>query len=155
VLVEAEKLLAGLYQEETAYSTFVQTVGNAEGGLIKHLTDQLSQPPGTKVGAFRSGLVDAAESARASWKVRSALQEIRLAKASDLSYRDLYRSVLALEPTVPQICPACDTPLSGDRSVVANPYVKARIALSGLTELAELESRTPMSQRDERRVHTR
>jgi DNA sulfur modification protein DndD len=130
-----------------AYSTFVQTVGNAEEGLIKHLTDQLSQPLGTKVGAFRSGLVDAAASVRASWKVRSALQEIRLAKASDLSYRDLYRSVLALEPTVPQICPACDTPLTGDRSVIANPYVKARIALSGLTELDELESRIEISTR--------
>jgi energy-coupling factor transporter ATP-binding protein EcfA2 len=140
-LDEQENGLADSYKEGMDYPTFTQTVGNAEGGAIKELTDQLSRRLPAKTGVIKAVLSDALESVRASWTVRAGLLEARIERASELSYRDLYTSILALEADNPEFCPACETPLSGDRSVVANPYVRARAALDGLTELAEMERR--------------
>jgi hypothetical protein len=140
-LARQEEQMAGSFREGMDYLTFTQAVGTAEGGPIKDLTDQLSRPLQAKIGAIKAGLVDAVAGVRASWGTRSALQEARLEKANELSYRDLYTSVLALEAGNPSVCPACDTPLFGDQSVVTNPYAKARAGLAGLTDLAEIERR--------------
>jgi energy-coupling factor transporter ATP-binding protein EcfA2 len=134
-----EDQLARSFSEGMDYLTFTQAVGTAEGGPIKDLTDQLGRPLNTKIGAIKTGLVDALEGVRLSWAARSALQGARLERANDLSYRNLYSSVLALEAGSPGACPACDTPLSGEQSVATNPYEKARAGLAGLTELAEIE----------------
>lgn len=146
-LADEEDFLAITFQEGMDFAAFVQAVGNAESGRIKELTDQISQPRRAKIGAIQVGIADAVSSARSSWTARAALQESRLARASELSYRDLYASLLALESSSLESCPACDTPLFGDRSAVSNPYLKAKIGLQGLTELAEIERRIEGSTR--------
>jgi DNA sulfur modification protein DndD len=138
-LAEEEDEIANSYQHGMGYATFVETVGSSENGLIKELTDALGKPPAAKNGAIKVGLEDTVAAVRASWISLEALREKRAARASELSFRDLYKSVLALELSNPDACPACDTPLSGNHPVAANPYLKARVGLEGLTELAEIE----------------
>ncbi len=108
-LADEEKLLANSYQEGMEYHTFVQLIGTPENGAIKDLADQLSRPLRQKVGAIKMGLDDALASVRVSWRARSALQEARLARANELSYRSLYESVLALETIDPENCPSSAT----------------------------------------------
>ncbi len=139
--------LARSFKEGMDYLTFTQAVGTAEGGPIKDLTDRLGQPIRAKIGAVKTGLVDALGGVRVSWRIRSGLQEARRERVSEFSFRDLYSSVLALEVSNPDACPACDTPLFGEKSVVTNPYAKARTGLEGLTELAEAERQIDESTR--------
>jgi len=58
------------------------------------------------------------------------------ARGQEVSYRDLYQAVVALEPIHPDRCPACETPLA---QVGINPFSRATQGLQALAELAQLE----------------
>jgi hypothetical protein len=58
------------------------------------------------------------------------------ARSSQVSFKDLYTSVLALQATHDDHCPACDTPLTDTKS---NPFEKATAGLTDLKELGELQ----------------
>ena len=146
-LAREEKMLADSYHGGMAYDAFVQLIGTGESGAIKELTDQLGQPLRTRIGAVKVALVDAVKGVRTSWGTRSRMQEARLARANDLSFRNLYESVLAFESINQDTCPACDTPLSGDFAAVSNPYVKARASLEELSEISEIERQLEQSTR--------
>lgn len=57
-------------------------------------------------------------------------------RAGEVSYKQLYESVLQLSSSSPQNCPACGTNL---QSVVKNPYEAATTGLEQLGELAGLQ----------------
>lgn len=57
-------------------------------------------------------------------------------RAGEVSYKQLYESVLQLSSSNPQSCPACGTNL---QSVVKNPYEAATTGLEQLSELAGLQ----------------
>jgi DNA sulfur modification protein DndD len=146
-LDEDEALLTNSYQQDLAYSAFVEAIGSQDSGAIKALTDQLAQPLKTTSGVIRVGLLDAVAGVRTAWQAYAELQSAKQARASEVSYRDLYMAVLALESTDSSVCPACETPLFGVASVVSNPFDKARRAVEALSELAEIERNIETSKR--------
>jgi hypothetical protein len=58
------------------------------------------------------------------------------ARSSQVSFKDLYTAVLALQSAHEDRCPACDTPLN---SVTIDPYQKATAGLRDLLDLAVLQ----------------
>jgi hypothetical protein len=66
------------------------------------------------------------------------------ARSSQVSFKDLYTAVLALQATEGDHCPACDTPLA---DVIANPFNKAKTGLAQLKELGELQVELKNAQR--------
>lgn len=57
----------------------------------------------------------------------------------NISFRNLFQAVQELQPTHPDQCPACLTPLSGPATANANPYTRAESGLATLAHLAMLE----------------
>lgn len=135
----AEKELADSYRIGMPYADFVSEIGDATQGKIKEITDQLGEPQRLKIGASKSLLETAVEGVFSTSHDLALMWERRQARASEVSYRQLYESVLALESNNPEKCPACDTPLVGDQTVSSDPYQKARAGLQQLTELADIE----------------
>lgn len=66
-------------------------------------------------------------------KCESELQS----RSEQVSYRDLYRALQAFEQVSPDVCPACETPLT---DVVTNPFERASSGLELLQNLAALEA---------------
>jgi hypothetical protein len=120
-LDEQEEVLARSYREGMSFAAVVQDVGSSEGGAIKAIMDQLSQPIQVKAGVTSIGMFDAEKAVRTSWQALSLLQATRVERALDLSYRKLYASILELQSLTPDKCPACDTPLLGPNSVASDP----------------------------------
>jgi len=60
-------------------------------------------------------------------------------RSSQISFKELYTAVLALQVAEGDHCPACDTPLLGDNHVATNPYEKAAFGIAQLKELGELQ----------------
>jgi DNA sulfur modification protein DndD len=139
-LDDAGKELADSYRTGMLYAVFVSEIGDATQGKIKEVTDQLSEPQRQRIGASKRLLEAAVEGVFSSSHNLASLMSLRHSRASEVSYRQLYESVLALESSNPEKCPACDTPLVGDHSATSDPYQKARAGLQQLTELADLET---------------
>ena len=138
-LDRSEKELADSYRDGMPYRDFALEIGDPESGKIKELTDRLGEQLRPKVGASKTLLDHVATGVLSAWNKVESLKEQRLARANELSYRDLYKSVLALESNNPETCPACDTPLSGGQRALSNPFTKARAGLEELTELDQIE----------------
>lgn len=103
---------------------------------LQQLEEQLNAVPPALVDVSRQGLAklyseldDVAQQAQASVQM---LEERR----SQIVFRDLYESVLALRAEDPDHCPACRTPIA---EAAQNPFTLAEEGLRGLLELAELQ----------------
>lgn len=103
---------------------------------LQQLEEQLNAVPPALVDVSRQGLAnlyaevdDAEQQAQASVQI---LEERR----SQIVFRDLYESVLALRAEDPDHCPACRTPIA---ETAENPFALAEEGLRGLRELAELQ----------------
>jgi energy-coupling factor transporter ATP-binding protein EcfA2 len=138
-LESAEKELAESYWSGMPYVDFVSEIGDATRGKIREITDQLGEPQLPRIGASKGLLEDALTGVYSTSGDLATLRERHSTRANEVSYRQLYESVLALESTSPGSCPACDTPLSGSQRAISDPYEKARAGLGGLTELATIE----------------
>jgi hypothetical protein len=138
-LTDQETILANSYRKGMEYSSFVNEIGGQDSGMIKALTDKLTLPLTSKTGVIWTGLADAIMAVRTAWTTRAELQSAKEARAREVSYRDLYVAILAVETSDPAVCPACETPLTGPKAVVSNPFERARTALNALEELAQIE----------------
>lgn len=71
-------------------------------------------------------------------------------RSDQVSFKNLYDSVLALQQTVGDRCPACDTPLDGPTHVAVNPYDKAAAGMRQLEELGQLQAQQKAAQTNAR-----
>lgn len=69
--------------------------------------------------------------------VKRAQRKCSKVRGSQVSFKDLFTALLALQPTVGDHCPACDTPL---KEAAENPYEVATKGLADLGELAALQT---------------
>lgn len=139
-LNEEESLLAKEYAVELTYQDLKGLIGTTEApGRLQELDDILGAVPPNVLGVTRQGLQDAfAEAHRCSQELDEVIDSLR-AKSDQVSFKALYNSVLALQKTVGDRCPACDTPLAGDTHVAADPFKKATDGLQQLEELGALQ----------------
>ena len=103
---------------------------------LQQLEEQLNTVPPALVGVCRQSLEQLYEEANlAVQAARNSAQKLE-ERRSQVSFRDLYKSVLALRAEDPDHCPACRTPIS---ETAEDPFAQAESGLHELQQLAELQ----------------
>lgn len=144
-LAAEEAALAATHQEGLAYDGLKAIIGTAEApGRLQELDGILNAVPSAAIGISREGLLAAFETPRAAQEVLAGIAAKLEARSSQVSFKDLYSAVLALQATQGNHCPACDTPLADAKS---NPFEKAKAGLTDLKELGELQEQRATAQR--------
>lgn len=142
LLLEAEAKLAATHSEGMTYGGLKVLLGTVEApGRLQELEGILNAVPPAQVGMTAQGLLDHLEKAR-EHAAKLAETNAQLEKQGDqVSFKELYEAVLAVQGSSSEHCPACDTPLTGSRAATANPYEKAAAGLAQLKALGELQER--------------
>jgi len=139
-LTSEEATLALTHSEGMTYAGLKALIGTADApGRLQELEGILNAVPPAAIGLTRQGLLDGFEAARKSHEELAGIIAKLEARSSQVSFKDLYTAVLALQATEGDHCPACDTPLAGQAHVAANPYEKATTGLAQLKELGDLQ----------------
>ncbi len=140
-LVEEERVLANSYAEGMTYLELNKLISNNEEPCrLDILNGVLNVIPSQILNVTAQGLhanyveLDAAHAAEID--LRARLQE----RSAQVSFKDLYSAVIALQPTEGERCPACETPLLGQPHTLRNPYEKAATGLQELGELTILQT---------------
>jgi energy-coupling factor transporter ATP-binding protein EcfA2 len=148
------KALQGLANEEAAlalthsagmtYAGLKALIGTADGpGRLQQLEGILNAVPPAAIGLSREGLLSAFEASRVGQEELTGIAAKLEARSSQVSFKDIYTAVLALQATEGDHCPACDTPLADAKS---NPFDKASAGLAQLKELSELQEERKTAQ---------
>jgi len=139
-LANQEAALALTHSEGMTYEGLKAILGSADApGRLQELQGILNAVPPATIGLTRAGLLTSFEAARKSQEDHAGVVAKLEERSNQVSFRDLYTAVVALQPTEGDHCPACDTPLAGDGHVATNPYEKAEAGLEQLKELGELQ----------------
>tara|TARA_R110001592_G_scaffold110989_2_gene307743 strand:- start:30934 stop:33564 length:2631 start_codon:yes stop_codon:yes gene_type:complete len=133
-----EQSIADRIQLGSNYETVtLWLLGNQEKqGRLPYIQSLLDAPAPTVYGITSAQLTSAFEQV---FQINNTLQGINTEltrRSSEVSYKQLYESVLQLASSNPEQCPACGTDL---QSVVKNPYETATLGLETLGELARLQ----------------
>jgi len=148
------KALLGLANEEAAlaiehsagmtYTGLKALIGTAEApGRLQQLEGILNAVPPAAIGLSREGLLSAFEASRLGKEELTGIAAKLDARSSQVSFKDLYTAVLALQATEGDHCPACDTPLADAKS---NPFDMATAGLAQLKELGDLQEERKTAQ---------
>ncbi len=141
-LTNDEATLALTHSEGMTYAGLKALIGTAEApGRLQELEGILNAIPPAAIGLTRQVLLDGFEAARKGHEELVGIIAELEARSSQVSFKDLYTAVLALQATEGDHCPACDTPLAGQVHVTINPYEKATAGLAQLKELGELQEK--------------
>ena len=103
---------------------------------LQQLEEQLNAVPPALVGISRQGLVKLYADVDSAAERSQSSNQILSERLNQISFRDLYNSVLALQAEDPDHCPACRTPIL---ETAENPFVRAQQGLGDLQEIAELQ----------------
>ncbi len=144
-LAAEEATLAAAHQDGMTYDELKTFIGTAEApGRMQELVAILGVLPPAAIGVARDGLQAAFEAPRAAQEELAGIAAKLEARSSQVSFKDLYTAVLALQATRGDHCPACDTPIADAKS---NPFGKATAGLADLKELGELQEQRATAQR--------
>lgn len=144
-LAAEEAAMAAAHQEGMTYDGLKAFIGTAEApSRLQELDGILNAVPSAAIGVARAGMLGAFEALRAAQEELAGIVAKLEARSSQVSFKDLYTGVLALQATQGDRCPACDTPLTDAKS---NPYEKATAGLADLRDLGELQEQRDAAQR--------
>lgn len=150
LLQENKNALASLVTEEIEFSksyntsfTLRQVIADINGddhnlGRIKTLETELQQPIAAKSGLSIGKLNEHLQTITTSQAELNVKQQELINSSQQVSFQQLYEAVVQLQPTNPDQCPACKTPIN---QVVINPYVNASNELGKLQHLSALQQR--------------
>lgn len=136
-LANEEAALALTHSVDMTYAGLKALIGTADApGRLQQLEGILNAVPPAAIGLSREGLLSAFEASHQGQEVLTGIGAKLEARSSQVSFKDLYTAVLALQATEGDHCPTCDTPLADAKS---NPFDKAMTGLAHLKELGELQ----------------
>lgn len=136
-LTNEEAALALTHSAGMTYVGLKALIGTADSpSRLQQLEGILNAVPPAAIGLSREGLLSAFEASRRGQEALIGIAAKLEARTRQISFKDLYTAVLALQATEGDRCPACDTPLVDTKS---NPFDKATVGLAQLKELGELQ----------------
>ncbi|MCY3003220.1 MAG: AAA family ATPase [Planctomycetota bacterium] len=136
--------LAAAHEHGMTYEGLRAFIGDARGpGRLQELDGILTAVPPSAIGVSRDGLLAALEAPRSAHEELAGVRAKLEARSSQVSFKDLYTAVLALQVVDKDHCPACDTLLADSKS---NPFEKAKAGLADLKELGELQERRKIAE---------
>ena len=143
-LAAEEATLAVTHAAGLTYAGLKALIGTAAApGRLQQLEGILNAVPPAAIGLSRRGLLHAVEEATQGQEELTGIAAKLEARSGQVSFKDLYTAVLALQATEGDHCPACDTPLAATKS---NPFEKATAGLDQLKELGELQEERKTAQ---------
>lgn len=143
-LASEEAALALKHSADMTYAGLKALIGTADTpGRLQQLEGILNTVPPAELGLSREGLLSAFEASRLSQEELTGIAAKLEARSSQVSFKDLYTAVMALQATEGDHCPACDTSLA---DVKTNPFDKASAGLAQLEELGELQEERKSAQ---------
>lgn len=143
-LANEEAALALTHSAGMTYAGLKALIGTADApGRLQQLEGILNAVPPAAIGLSREGLLSAFEMSRQGQEQLTGIAAKLEARSSQVTFKDLYTAVLALQATEGGHCPACDTPLADAKS---NPFDKATAGLAQLKELGELQEKRNAAQ---------
>ncbi|HCL3570499.1 TPA: AAA family ATPase [Pseudomonas aeruginosa] len=139
--LEAEEAaLALTHSEGITYAGLKQLIGSVDApARLQELEEILNAVPPAAIGLTHQGLLDCFETADSANRRLEAVALELDALSHQVSFKELYTAVLALQEAEGDYCPACDTPLAATTS---NPYEKAIDGLQQLKALGELQEQS-------------
>ncbi len=146
-LTDEEAAIAATHSAGLTYAELKALIGTADApGRLQELERILNAVPPAPIGLTRPGLLAGFEAARKGYEALAGIIAKLDTRSRQVSFKDLYTAVLALQATEGDHCPACDTPLTGRAHVLANPYEKAVAGLAQLKELGDLQEERKTTQ---------
>ncbi|WP_234475745.1 AAA family ATPase [Paraburkholderia nemoris] len=143
-LANEEAALALTHSEGMTYAGLKALIGTSDApGRLQQLEGILNAVPPATIGLSREGILSAFEASHQGQEELIGITAKLEARTSQVSFKDLYTAVLALQATEGDHCPACDTPLTHAKS---NPFDKATAGLAPLKELGELQAERQTTQ---------
>lgn len=143
-LAAEEAALALTHSAGTTYAGLKALIGTADApGRLQQLEGILNALPPDAIGLSRQGLLNAFEAPRQGQEELTGIVAKLEAQSSQVSFKDLYTAVLALQAIEGDHCPACDTPLADTKT---NPFEKATAGLAQLKDLGELQEESKTAQ---------
>lgn len=141
-LTDKETELAIQFCADGNYADLLAAIGTeAQPGRLQELDRLLAAPTSREIGETLDGIQTRRRlvtEARASLAGLTAELDARRA---DVNFKSLYEALLGLEHENLSYCPACTTPLVGDKAVLRNPFRRAREGMAQLSALGELQRR--------------
>jgi len=136
-LAQQEASLANQYSQGMTLTQLVAALGNTEAPAeIARLEAEIQQPLAVKTGITVAN-VHTQQQSLITYQQTLAEKEQALAEASEnLSFKQLYEAVTALDAVNQDECPACKTPIA---QVTTNPFALAPEELAKLAHLAQLQ----------------
>ena len=126
------------FAEGLTYGGLKTLVGSDEvPGRLQALDAKLRAVPPALTGISRERLAKAFADADGSAERETGTARSLNERRSQVSFRDLFATVLALRATGPDHCPACLTPIT---EAARNPFERAEAGLQELAGLAALEA---------------
>lgn len=148
---EAE--LACAYAPDMGYVDLKHLIGSPDvPGRIHALDIILEAVPPASISVTRQSLQAALEKAYQTHNELTEITAALRAQSDEVSFKSLYDAVVALQKTIGDRCPACDTPLNGTVHVAVNPYDKATAGLKQLEALGKLQEKQKSVQTDVERA---
>lgn len=137
-LVTEEQTLANQYREGAEFAQMVLELnGNEqEDGAIKKLETELQQPIASKSNLTSTALETLGNSIATNISQLTPKQQELGNASQQVSFKQLYEAVTEVQPSSPEHCPACKTPLN---QATTNPYAHAGEELEKLQHLAVLQ----------------
>lgn len=108
-------------------------------GRIGELDTILASVPPALTGISREFILRALDHANVSKSELTHCINVLSDCSEQISFKDLYTAVSALQKTQGDLCPACNTPLEGAVHVAENPYIRASKGLEQLAGLGTLQ----------------
>ena len=143
-LAAEEAALALTHSVGMTYTGLKALIGTVDApDRLQQLEGILNAVPPAAIGLSREALLNAFEALRQRQVELTDIADKLDARTSQVSFKDLYTAVLALQATDGVHCPACDTPLEIAKS---NPFEKATAGLGQLKELGELQVESKTAQ---------
>lgn len=152
-LIALEIAFAHEYQSGLTYEELVDFIGSDERPGRLHELDQIlaAQPP-AEYGVTAEGLQNCRNCAEAALADFTMLDTQLAHRRAEVNFKALYDALQGLELEELDYCPACTTPLHGDRTVARNPFERARVGLAELADLASLQRQQAEAARLARRA---
>jgi len=142
ILDDEENALALSYSGDMTYQNLKNLIGSIEfPARLQQLNSILNTIPPEILNVTELGLQQLYKEADTAREELEMFTTYLSTQATQVSFKDLYVAVIALQPTEGNHCPACDTPLDGPNHVRRDPYLKAVAGLEQLGELAELQEK--------------
>lgn len=135
-----ELVLAQQYKNNFSFSLMAKEILGTEDslGAIHQLEKELQTPVPSKSHLTTSALDTLINNIGTNINQLNIQQQELGLYSQQVSFKQLYEAVIQIQPSNPDSCPACHTPLN---QVTINPYQNSQDELNKLQHLAEIQKR--------------